>query len=107
VNAFLQAKRPKSYLTVTPDLKRYGCPSPYWRFDFKDHQHEALANVSRTVKHRAIVGYTAPAFGSRDELFSHIDKMTLAQHCTFARLDRLEGHQSWIYWEPGGTGCAC
>jgi hypothetical protein len=106
-NAFIQAKRPQILRRRQPKLKAKGIGSPYWRFLTTTHQQDALEAVAKRLANRAVVLYASAAFGTLDELFKYSEDGKIAQNSSFIAADRLAGHQSWNYDQPGTSGVAC
>lgn len=106
LNLFLQAKR-NFYLSRIPRLLRAKLPSPHcWRFDIDQPQQEVLGKVADKLGNRAVVCYAAPAFHLVRELNAHTSRGSIIAHSTFPLIHRLDGHGSFYYCSPGGSGVA-
>lgn len=106
LNLFIQAKRSFYHQrlprAVRGQLKSHAC----WRFDIDSSQQEAIGNVAEKLGGRAVVCYAAPVFHEVRLLNAHTSRRTIIQNSTFPLAERLNGHASFYYCQPGGSGVA-
>ena len=108
LNLFIQVKRSEVLRRrCDSKLKELGLKIPYWRFKIKAHQQKLLFKLKRKLNNKAFVVYASPAFDLRNDLFGHIRTCSLVENSTFVRVDKLEGHNKWVYDCPGYKGIAC
>ena len=77
-----------------------------WRFNIDESQQQAISAVANQLGNRAIVCYAAPAFHRIAELNAHTVRGTVVAQSTFPLAARLNGHASFYYCAPGGSGIA-
>ena len=106
VNLLVQAKRPDYLLGRNQTLAPYGIPKEYWRFHIRKHQQPLLHKLERQLNHRALVVYASPAFHTISELNGRTENQDIVENSTFVRPEKMEGHHSWNYDQPGTFGVA-
>ena len=105
-NLLIQSKRPSVILKAGAQTASHGPTGPLWQFEMRQHQQPILERVSATLGHRALVVYSSPAFDSFTALYDHTSNLTLVDNCTYVKVARLKGHDSWVYSKPGTQGVA-
>lgn len=104
-NCFLQVKRPSRM--VRADAAEYeSWNAPYFRYDTRGHQQEALELLAQRTNGNAIVAYAAAAFHKLQHLWSAVSDREVVQRSNFCGAEKLNGHERYSYAAAGNTGIA-
>jgi len=106
LNLFVQAKRPKFARRVPKSLKTQGLGSPFWKFETKPHQQNALELLGQKLGKRALITYASPAFHKQKDLYKWTIDPQMIEKSTFPSAVALSGHKGWNYCVPGAVGVA-
>lgn len=94
LNLFIQAKRPYihsgTYGESVYDFKHYS-------FEIKPNQQKILEKLEHKLRHRALLVYASPVFGTYEELYKHTKDRTMISNTSFPKVSILSGHTHWYY----------
>ena len=106
LNMFVQFKRPE-YLAGPRAAQRKLWNCAYYRYKITKHQQETLEKLHSISADRSIVVYAAPAFWTKIDLFTTVEKREIISRSNIVSVDKLTGHRRYTYISPGGNGIAC
>lgn len=95
MNLFIQAKRP--YIHSGKRGSVYNIK--HYSFDIKQEQQKVLERLNHKIKHRALLVYAAPVFGTYKELFKCTNDGTMISNTSFPKVSNLSGHFKWYYYD--------
>lgn len=98
-NSLVQVKRCHRYVQAQPPLNQ-----PCWKMELYERQQKRLESIASQLGGRLDVGYAAPVFDRRIELFQYARDGELMANSTFPAAIELVGHSRWKYDSPGATG---
>lgn len=94
LNLFIQAKRPYvhsgTYGESVYDFKHYS-------FEIKQNQQRILEKLDHKLKHRALLVYASPVFGTYEELYKYTKDRIMISNTSFPKVSNLSGHIHWYY----------
>lgn len=96
LNLFIQAKRPYVYTGRRKDsVYKY----KHYSFKINMKQQKILEQLNAKLNKEALMVYAAPAFGTRNELYSHIKDRDIISYTSFPKVDSLCNHTRWYYYD--------
>lgn len=94
MNLFIQAKRPYihsgTFSSAIYDTKHYS-------FEINQRQQKILERLGQKLRHRALLVYAAPVFGTYEELYNYTRDGEVIENTSFPKVDTLSGHSHWYY----------
>ncbi len=93
LNLFIQAKRP--YVHDGEYKSVYN--TKHYSFKINQRQHIILEMLEHKLRHRALLVYASPVFGTYEELYMHTLNRTMISNTSFPKISELSGHDAWYY----------
>jgi len=104
-NLFVQHKVPH-YIYKKHGSEYHYWNRPYFRYDLKDHQQEALDKLEKKVSSDGMVVYACPSFYKRKDLY-RLMRGKLILNSNFVQPHSLKGHTRYTFIRGGKGGKAC
>lgn len=95
MNLFIQAKRPYIHSGVRSSIYS----TKHYSFNINVKQQKILEKLDHKLKHRALLVYAAPVFGTYKELYQYTHDVTIISHTSFPKVSNLSGHTKWYYYD--------
>lgn len=94
LNLFIQAKRPYVHSGKNKDSVYCG---QHYSFEINHIQQDLLDALDRKLRHRALLVYASPIFGTYEELYQYTKDKKIIDKTSFPRINTLSGHSHWYY----------
>jgi hypothetical protein len=104
-NLFVQFKRPE-YISSSRGKEYSFWNKPYFRYNIKTNQQDALCKLERNISSNSIVVYACSAFWEFDDLWNFKANSQLVEKSNFAKPRDLNNHQTYTYVSDGKDGKA-
>src|SRR3569832_1598004 len=106
LNTFLQYKRPEYLRGATAKERKRWPKGIYFRFFIDKDQQVALEACATALGANGLVLYATPAFHTRGDLFTYVEKRTLVANTHFVEAAKLNGHGRYTFNDSVGSGQA-